>query len=146
MYEELIKDLRNCFGTDTMFCDCDSCHYKGLVDDHDYSKCVETLGVEAADAIENLCSELHKRTVELEDATWRNIPKWIPVSERLPENTRKIIDDFSDDVLGYDGLRYFKAYYNFTHGCWIDGNEEQECSTITHWMPLPEPPKGAGNG
>jgi len=53
-YEDIIKDLRNCFGTDSMFCDCDSCRYNGLVDDHDYSKCVETLGVDAANAIEEL--------------------------------------------------------------------------------------------
>lgn len=116
MYEDLIKDLRNCFGTDSMFCDCDSCHYKGLVDDHDYSKCVETLGVEAADAIERLQK-----------------PQWIPVTERLPE--------FDTEVL----------VYAYNHNIWVweyHGNAWEaedgfyhEVDVVTHWMPLPEPPK-----
>lgn len=115
MYEDLIKDLRNCFGTDTMFCDCDSCHYKGLVDDHDYSKCVETLGVEAADAIERLQK-----------------PQWIPVTERLPYAYNK--------VLTYERIRGVQVNFCDDDGEWWIG------SKVTHWMPLPEPPKGEKNG
>ena len=62
-------------------------------------------------------------------------PKWIPVSERLPEKfhsvltARKIGDWFSIDMesIGANGKWLGDIFTN---------NE------VTHWMPLPEPPKG----
>lgn len=61
-------------------------------------------------------------------------PKWIPVSERLPEKfhsvltARKIGDWFSIDMesIGANGKWLGDIFTN---------NE------VTHWMPLPEPPK-----
>jgi len=62
-------------------------------------------------------------------------PRWIPVTERLPEEDgmylvhgkwsasgRKVTDTCEFYV--HDG--YFRAAWNFD---------------VTHWMPLPEPPK-----
>ena len=63
--------------------------------------------------------------------------KWIPVTERLPEN--------DSDVLAYlrigDEGRIYPA--NYASGMWFDCifNTPATEST-THWMPLPEPPKG----
>lgn len=65
---------------------------------------------------------------------------WISVKDRLPENT--------DDVLvigdGWDGMNWWRIYF-MEDNVWftIDGDEVNKASQlkITHWMPLPEPPK-----
>ena len=63
-------------------------------------------------------------------------PKWIPVSERLPEsNTSVLVADTRVDYVSFwvyagDGL-----WYGGEFNTW--GTED-----ITHWMPLPQPPKG----
>lgn len=73
---------------------------------------------EAADAIEALSA---------------NVPQWIPVEERLPEEGRTVLAAFDDVVL-------IAFYGNYT---WA------EAATFsvfypTHWMPLPEPPEREG--
>ena len=56
-------------------------------------------------------------------------PKWIPVTERLPEDGIQVL------VCTKHG-KLFPAHSKY--GKWrVSGSV-----TITHWMPLPEPPKG----
>ena len=91
-----------------------------------FSKNAELLDVlmKAADAIEELSK-----------------PRWIPVTERLPDETGNYLTAFGDgkamavnefmhprDWLTEEGR---KAHPN---GKWYWGG-------VTHWMPLPEPPK-----
>lgn len=57
--------------------------------------------------------------------------RWIPVTERLPE------DD--DDVLIMSSGSISMGYFNIFRGYWVD--YEGDDDNITHWMPLPEPPK-----
>lgn len=70
--------------------------------------------------------------------------RWIPVEERLPENGVPVLINYiaSDDGKYHpDGTAVWTDY-----GCfWWEGSLE-DCDTevavpITHWMPLPEPPK-----
>ena len=55
--------------------------------------------------------------------------RWIPVTERLPER--------GQEVLVYDGgvLKPEVHSYSFWH------QDFSSWSRITHWLPLPEPPK-----
>ena len=53
-------------------------------------------------------------------------PKWIPVEERLPENNTW--------VLAHSKYKGHVVDYVDINGLWSYGN-------VTHWMPLPEPPK-----
>lgn len=66
--------------------------------------------------------------------------EWISVKDRLP-NFRE--DSFSsDDVLViYDTGKMAVRRYFFYDFFWeiIDGDHEYD--EITHWMPLPQPPK-----
>lgn len=63
-------------------------------------------------------------------------PKWISVKERLPENELAVIAYSKED--GH-------AWYAFRRGglWWRPGDRisVKVYGTVTHWMPLPEPPK-----
>lgn len=61
------------------------------------------------------------------------IQEWVSVEERLPEESL-------DSVMGYDEYRERCVFVQYYKGEWILGNHESV--KITHWMPLPEPPKG----
>lgn len=86
------------------------------------------------------------------------IQRWIPVTERLPEERDSIFTSFygtekwqdgmflkcSDTVLASveyeDGKRRVKAIIT-KDGKW-DLSKMYRASKVTHWMPLPEAPKG----
>ncbi len=80
---------------------------------------------EAADAIEKL-ENWWSMAKTLSDMV---MPKWIPVTERCPEK--------SGDYLVFDDCR--NLYVNEWH-CLLK-KWQYDDSRITHWMPLPEPPK-----
>lgn len=80
-------------------------------------------------------------------------PKWIPVTERLPE--------YDGDYLVAErsmGVRFYEVLSFAKHGedielyqlagkqnVWYEYVSEYgyvPVRTVTHWMPLPEPPKG----
>ena len=58
------------------------------------------------------------------------IQKWIPVTERLPEDASTVLAIDNDGTIS-------SAYYV---GRWHSGGDLDE-DAVTHWMPLPEPPK-----
>lgn len=89
--------------------------------------CYGDLGVVPIDFIDKLQTE-NARIAELEEAQ-----RWIPVGERLPENTTRsvltvnrngFVTTVSTDYF-IDSMRYKPVEY-------------------THWMPLPSPPKEQG--
>ena len=69
------------------------------------------------------------------------VQEWISVKDRLPEYSN---DGFADAVLVTDGFVQHMAY--FVGGEWrfAESGEIKEPMwyRITHWMPLPQPPKG----
>ena len=77
----------------------------------------------AADRLEELETELSKLKEQ---------QRWIPVTERLPE------DD--DDVLIMSSGSISMGYYSVYNEYWADYINVYN-SDVTHWMPLPEPPK-----
>lgn len=98
-----------------------------------------TLGddlAEAAGRIEAQAKEIEKLRGQ--------VPHWIPVEERLPENGVPVLINYiasNDGKYHPDGTAVWTDY-----GCfWWEGSLE-DCDTevavpITHWMPLPEPPE-----
>lgn len=68
-------------------------------------------------------------------------PKWIPVTERLPDKMGQYICQYvfgeNTEYPFYQVLWYFTAVEkpHFQH-------EGSMGLRVTHWMPLPEPPKG----
>ena len=96
---------------------------------------------EAADAIEELqkAVNFHKFNSEFWEDKYNSLAdeKWIPVTERLPEEYVNVLchlrsldrksEYYSIDHLMEDG-QWWKAANSWKH-------------EVTHWMPLPEPPK-----
>lgn len=58
------------------------------------------------------------------------IQKWIPVTERLPEQGQEVIV-YDGGVLKSKVFCYL--FWNPNYDSW---------ARVTHWMPLPEPPSG----
>ena len=111
MYEELIKRLRNV-----------SMEYGQL--DHFNNVLLR----EAADTIEDLENKLN---------LWRQdkISRWVPVTERLPGGRDSVLALTGDcDIYVCDYIPSVKQF-------WTIPGDELHIDDITHWMPLPEPPK-----
>lgn len=72
-------------------------------------------------------------------------PKWIPCSERLPEEksdwkTVTVLDESGDTPFTYTSVGYY-----LSDGWWIVDNEPMEEGNLIRviaWMPLPKPYKG----
>ena len=137
MYEELVDSLR--FAEDTLVGD-NAEPYKKLL-------------LQAADAIEELHKESYnlsqnfevlRRTNEIQGeqiSIYESVlPRWISVKERLP----KAEYGESESVLTVDELGCMCVAY-FDGGCWCHPTGEVIETIakfkITHWMPLPVPPK-----
>jgi hypothetical protein len=96
---------------------------------------------QAADAIEELSKRVDE-SIPKDDAEIIIAevakPRWIPVTERLPEAES---GDISKPVLVTDGdCMAIAEWFNFEmcEPYW----SYTGMGDITHWMPLPEPPKG----
>ena len=159
MYDELVKRLKNCA---TQAAPCLTCD---MTDD---GSCIETLMKQAADAIEELSRDLDSMN-EANIALYGALPKWIPVTERLPESGVHVLlacktwggnkyvcdgfhtEKFSQPTEFYEDIdadysEETDEYY-FPEGWWevIKNWDDYSCvaieDTVTHWMPLPQPPK-----
>ena len=70
-----------------------------------------------------------------------NCQQWIPVTERLPKKQREYLClcniDGHNEYPFYMVLKYYLVDEkpHFQHEC-------EHGLRVTHWMPLPEPPKG----
>ena len=113
---------------------------------------------EAADAIE----ELRKAVLRLEDESgiYDELPtfyiyptKWIPVTERCPENQRPVLvyvppyTDEEEEYIEYVGMAYYTSSMRGGYWCGTDGNVYGAIGMIHEpmaWMPLPEPPEREG--
>ena len=86
-------------------------------------------------------------------ANGATVQKWIPVSERLPDKKGKylalleyvkctMILNFSLDFLVCDEYGFPTKEKKSCFYYYDDDWENIEVPEVTHWMPLPQPPKG----
>ena len=78
----------------------------------------------------------------IEGAEWADAhPRWISVEDELPPKNSEY-DDNSIEVLATDGNRVYKAIYRICefYSGWVT-YDFWPLDNITHWMPLPAPPK-----
>ena len=78
--------------------------------------------------------QLQKENIALhaEVERLREERRWIPVSERLPD----------DEVNVICGYAHFKSFPGFRRGFnWFDERDSHLMFPPTHWQPLPAPPE-----
>lgn len=116
--EEIKKGLKCCVDLEGK---CFECPYNNGL-------CDASLELDALAYIQ----QLEQRLVEANETS----PRWISVMERLPEDGQKIIAAFRDSG-GWivDQARYGNGEFDFASWAYVWNDN------ITHWMPLPEPPK-----
>lgn len=166
MYDELVKVLRKYSCPKYS----DGC---GMCPSFKFGCAIRAIQ-QAADAIEKLQNKL-----SLSDETGRalchtahklldEVPRWIPVTERLPENDVHVLlsckcgagayvcdgfhtEKYSTPTQFYEDIdadydEETDEYY-FPEGWWevIKNWDDYSCvaieDTVTHWTPLPQPPK-----
>ena len=116
MYDELIKRLNA---------------YSALYENHG------GITAEAADAIEELSRENESLAKSVNEASEILRKRWIPVTERLPEYDSVVLVTDGEDV--GTGYRYTLGEIGFTG--WAVPFADIEEDNVSHWIPLPEPPK-----
>jgi hypothetical protein len=79
---------------------------------------------DAADAIEELLAK---------------VPRWISVEERLPDHRKRVLAIYANGVIS-TGRVFHNGFPEAYDG--FDENGDFKVVPVTHWMPLPEPPKG----
>lgn len=77
-------------------------------------------------------AQFHGDVVEMLEKGYRKQSEWISVEERLPERNGRYLTHC--DIEG-------QSLVCILHYCKVGGFNE---GTVTHWMPLPEPPKMKG--
>ena len=143
MCNELVKDLRICAEGEH----CDKCGKWEVKQNGGRNACEYAICTEAADAIEELTAireeqkaQIILMTAEIEEQQ----PRWIPVTERLPENDCPVLVTylgFHDRSPRANMLAYIDRDLGW---CWWNDDipDWTPCAVeITHWMPLPQPPK-----
>ena len=123
MYEELVKRLRWAASYDERIV---------IQDAKDAADVIEELQF----TIKGLKAEKVCAIVEEKGRTLlKIIPKWIPVTERLPEE--------EEVVLVWGGTSVYTAKRHNKYGglMWWKLNSKQHYCNPTHWMPLPQPPE-----
>lgn len=126
MYEELVKRL------------------KEKAERFDYDGWVDTAAIleEAADAIETMremVATAHGEFANVIQSYEESKPRWIPVTERLPEKNGKYLCNIKR-FGQYAGMQYYYVdVLVFQEDCFFEDGIGTE--RVTHWMPLPTPPK-----
>ena len=116
MYDELIKRLRDAATMSEAF---------AVLLPHSAGNATAKLYNEAADAIDELTRENESLAKSVNEASEILRRRWIPVTERLPENGERVL--------------VYSLYWGVREDLRFMGKFER--SDVTHWMPLPQAPK-----
>ena len=148
--EEIVRALR-CISTAGNSSDCEHCPYcmeksvpaemRDTFGADVYHSCdVDRVGLDGADLIERLTARCARYAEEIAMAQERT--RWIPVTERLPEDGDVVLCWYEYFRFG----EYNRMYRTYGIGYYINGMWGGDVSNgrnikVLAWMPLPEGPE-----
>ena len=145
--QELVNALRCVSTAGGPMGDCKKCPFyktepvpknlKKAVNLTEWSSCdVDAVGLAAADQLENQSAHIAALQQEIEKLRGQ-LPRWIPVEERLPEDPVQKVLIFVQHTHGniVDVGRYLGADGWVLEGWYLTQ------TSVTHWMPLPTGPE-----
>ena len=115
-YKTILKDLEICTNINA---NCAGCSRS---DPDGFPNCQGNIRIRARDSIKELVNRL---------------PKWIPVTERLPEQGKRYLVIRFDEVTK---TQFIDILWHDAHDLWWNRLYIGQYN-VTHWMPLPQPPK-----
>ena len=145
--EEIVKALR-CVSTAGRSPDCEHCPYwmeesvpaemRDMVGEDVFHSCdIDRVGLDGADLIEKLADRCARYAEEIAVAQERT--RWIPVTERLPEDRSNVL------VVAYrcERLGVYMGWCAPERAEWSVhvGIGDRSDVAVVYWMPLPEPPE-----
>lgn len=116
--EEIVQALRVCGNEEG----CPRCPYFNVAEWK--FRCNEK-DTDAADLIEAQAAEIEKLKAQ--------VPRWIPVTERLPEQDVPVLAWFDDGLIS----RQSPDIVLWNGHEWMHRHLHRNVCGITHWMPLP---------
>lgn len=147
MYDELVKALRICEDGEH----CGLCPKWDDKQNGGMNVCLTAICKEAADAIEELSRENESLAKSVNEASEILRKRWIPVTERLPEEMDRSCGGWSAEIRPSDDVlvwlshekRQSVAWYSHTYNEWttVDENTVYCFGEVTRWQSLPQPPK-----
>ena len=69
--------------------------------------------------------------------------RWTSVKDGLPKNNHPVLV-YMPELFSNIQVAFYDRYYGEDDDEWYEGWSTK--MTMTHWMPLPEPPKGENDG
>ncbi len=129
--EKIVKALRRCADNS-----CEGCPLNDLRN----LKCIGEMAAAAADEIEKLTGRCARYAEEI--MVLRERTRWIPVTERLPEDERHVLAfiGYADSMVGFMSVSCYFAHDTVPHWQW-DGLIRDPQQRTLFWMPLPAPPE-----
>ena len=116
----------------------------GKVNLTEWSSCdVDAVGLAAADQLENQSTHIAALQQEIEKLR-AQLPRWIPVEERLPELQSWGASEVVLGLIKSENAPSLNKLHNLTLCVYCDNgiwSMPGRYVAITHWMPLPEPPE-----
>ena len=134
----LLADLAHCSGDHS----CELCNHC----DNGNFMCIDNLAADAADVLQEYVDRCKRYAEEIMEL--REKQRWIPVTERLPSKNGSYIvhcDDScepSDERIWGDSVVVEASWFFGAWGLNENGNEYDLDGIVTHWMPLPDAPRG----
>lgn len=142
MYDNVVKDLRNLLQA-----------YKATDNGNSHQAKILDSAVNAIEELSGLVEHYDgetgiKNLQEYASKYWdllKNAPRWISVTEGLPKTRESILGKKSSKVIVAfrfdDGTQGTDTAHTL-NGEWVfEDHITVVARTVTHWMPLPEPPK-----
>ena len=96
-----------------------------------YSEVCEECPLYGQTGVNHCCED----ALQMAITALQNQPVWIPVSERLPEESL-------NSVIGWDTYRNRCCFVQYLGGRFVLGDDIDSVN-VTAWMPLPEPYQGS---